>query len=169
MPASKKPRKKYRPKGYTVKNPVDYVLSGFMKISQDDQVRLQCIAHDALKLLVSGTGTREHWQLVTDALNMAFALDEIVFQGEYLDDIHKAQMAHAACGNRFIRLGKFGYYGPELLAVNYALKVHDEQLPLITTENMEQALAAVKRELARGNVIMAKNHAPQGAVSANGG
>lgn len=144
MPKTKKPRKPYRPRG-VIKDPVGYVLGGMSRVDRAHVVRALAINHDAMIRLTHGKGTVEDWKVVTGALNMAAVLDEQVYDCTYQDELSEALLAHGRCGVRRWNGGNFGYTGPDLQLVNFALSVHDEQMTKATVGEIERALAESER------------------------
>jgi hypothetical protein len=58
--------------------------------------------------------------------------------------------AHAESGRRYLNIGKFGYSGQELNAVNIGMDIHDAQLELATVETLEKAHIEVAARIRRG-------------------
>ena len=96
--------------------------------------------HDAMVEITQGRGTKHHWVLVADSLNMAQVLDEQTFLSAYEVEFGLAHAAHAACGTRFVGGKTMLYTGEELQYVNFALEVHEEQLSKATLGEVERAL-----------------------------
>lgn len=142
MPASKKPKKKYVPRR-VIANPLAYVLQGVRPMEHDKRTTLRIINHASLSALVTGQGTLQDWENVTGALNVASALAEIGFGKHYVPDIHAAMKAHAECGARLTKHGKFGYSGPELQQVNHAMDIHDAQMDEASVSELEKAYELV--------------------------
>lgn len=149
MPASKKPRKKYVPgatDGRAVERKRRKKLNA-MPVSETCQ-SLQVRNHEALLAITTGAGTSRHWHDVTEALNVATVLSETIFDRQYLPEILEAAVAHARCGARLHKVGRLGYTGEELRAVNRAMDVHDAQLDEITFGELTRAHDEVKRRAA---------------------
>ena len=144
MPKTKKPRKAYRPRP-VIANPVGYVIEGMTRISTEEVIRMLATNHDAMVRLTKGQGSVDDWRVVTGALNMAAVLDEQVYDCAYQDELSEALRAHGRCGVRRWNGGNFGYTGPDLQRVNFALSVHDEQMAKATVGEIERALAESER------------------------
>lgn len=97
--------------------------------------------------LTTGVGTKDDWQYVCTALNVAAVLAEMGVGDEYLDKIKEGMMAHAQCGKRLYKDGRAGYTGQQLSAVNFAVEVHDAQLETATVKQMELAHIEVAKRL----------------------
>lgn len=142
MASNKKPKKKYRPKPVLL-DPIAHVLVGIRPPAPEHRARIEIVNHGAMYQLTHGKGTRQDWDEVACALNTALVLAEDYKIGfDYLADIQAALEAHRMCGVR-----GFGYSGPELQTVNYALKVHEEQMNIATVSEHERALAKVLRSV----------------------
>lgn len=139
MAGNKRPAKKYRPKGVRL-DIVSYVRQGLVPLRDSLRINLLTKIHDAMVEITQGRGTKAHWVLVADALNMAQILDEQVFIAAYETKFRLAHTAHAACGMRFVSGKTMGYTGAELQAVNFALEVHEGQLYKATLGEVERAL-----------------------------
>ena len=119
---------------------VSYVRQGLVPLRDSLRINLLTKIHDAMVEITQGRGTKAHWVLVADALNMAQILDEQVFIAAYETKFRLAHTAHAACGMRFVSGKTMGYTGAELQAVNFALEVHEGQLYKATLGEVERAL-----------------------------
>jgi hypothetical protein len=150
MAANKKPRKKYVPKR-NLTNPLAFVLEGVKPLEHDRRTTLRIINHAALAALVRGEGSHDDWQQVCSAINMAIAFAEMGLGTDYIPEIRQAMRAHAECGSRLHRHGKFGYSGTELQAVNLVMDVHDAQLEEAAVQQIETAGRIVKESIRRKN------------------
>ena len=141
MASNKKPRKKYVPKP-VLRDPIRYVVAGVKPPDADLMLKLELINHSAMESLTHGNGTYEDWQAVTNMLNVANVLAGSLSIYEHTGDfeyIVAAQQAHAKCGARMARSGRFGYTGEELTAVNTAFAIHDYQMQHTTVIQYERA------------------------------
>lgn len=150
MPTSKKPRKRYRPKP-VLQDPVGYTIGGFTRLTADEVAQTLTVNHDAMLELTQGRGTVEHWRIVTGVLNMAAVLDEQVYGSTYKQEINDALRAHGRCGVRRWNGGNFGYSGPDLQLVNFALVIHDEQVSKATVGEVERAVLESQRRAINPN------------------
>ena len=135
-------RSSYRP-CEVMRDPLGYVLKG-MKPMTDEQIRNCSIQHhDALYRMTHGEATMADWQLVCHMLNTSVALAQTIFGGDYLDDLKAAMVAHARAGRRKIDGKSLAYTGEELMAVNTALAINDEQIKLATMHEIGVAIRVV--------------------------
>lgn len=151
MASNKKPLKKYRPRPQ-IQDPLTYVLSGFKLPERSKTLKVQLINHGAMHSLTAGTGTRDDWQYVCNALNVAVVLAEMGIGDEYLPQIKEAMAAHAECGKRLYVHGRAVYTGPQLTAVNLGVEIHDAQLEVANVAQMEKAHIEVTRRLHAGKI-----------------
>lgn len=154
MPASSKPRKKYRPGAAVAKAQMARIARLPLDKRSDS---LYFRMHGAVSSIVGGKGTQADWDDVAAALNVAMVLSEVVYDSEYRSDIFAASIAHARCGSRKLDTGRFGYSGEELKAINLALDVHEAQLANITNAELDRAIAEVKRRQRAQPTITPKN------------
>lgn len=121
------------------------MLEDMSLIYKDEQLRILAINHNALAELVQGRGTIDHWSIVTGALNCAVVLDEQCYDSMHHESLMEALRAHGRCGVRKQKHGSFGYTGPDLSAVNFALEIHDEQMKRATFREVDRAIAETQR------------------------
>lgn len=126
----KKPRnKKYQPK-YVSINPMSTFLGGMSGEHADHLVKLNLLNHGALASIVRGSGTRDDWDRLVGAINMANILCE--------------------CGKRIVKTGRVLFTGDELRAVNAGMAAHDAQLENVRAIDIDQAAAEVIRRVRHG-------------------
>lgn len=143
-------RSSYRPRPVML-NPIKYVIEGFKPMDPEGQMRTRLRQHDAMYALTHGQGEDDHWQAIRELLNVSVALSQTVFGGSYEEEIRAAMLAHANCGSRKVKHGKYGYAGDELAAVNAAIEIYEEQLKVVTMEEIGVALKVVDRAIRQKN------------------
>jgi hypothetical protein len=119
-------------------------------------VNLKLKNHAALESMLTGQGNRDQFEVLIGAFNVAEALLRLNPNlGEsYAADIQAGQDALFSMGQRFGRIGKMAFTGPEMAAVKQVMQVHDAQLDACTVREMEKAIDLVNSE------IMAKKARP---------
>lgn len=167
MPASKKPRKKYRPKP-VYSNPVAVATTLCSTLRPGEIQRIQLTAHAAMTAMVRGEGGKADWSNTADALNMTLILAQTRFDNAYQDELLDARDAHCACLERYVEKGRFGYTGEELQAMNLALEIHDEILGQVSIRELEDAVRECRKRIAGGMVVndiaaARKAHTTEGA------
>lgn len=150
MPASKKPRKKYRP-GAVIANPIAFVMSGIKRATDDQILAVKTINHGAVDALVKGTGSREDWNYLNNAVNMALVLAEASTIGgyghEYWTLLNEAQKALGNIGRRFLKWRKWQVLEPETRLLGVAMDVHHAQIEAATVKDIERAQGEVNRRV----------------------
>lgn len=146
----KKPRnKKYRPKYISV-NPMSTFLGGMSGEHADHLRVLNIKNHGALAAIVQGRGTRDDWDRLVGAINMANILCERGIGDEYRADMIGARDALCECGKRIVKTGRVLFTGDELRAVNAGMAAHDAQLENVRAIDIDQAAAEVIRRVRHG-------------------
>lgn len=147
MSKSKKPRnKKYRPKGAT--NNVLSIFGGMGDAHSDHLRRVQIQNHAAMAEMAQGRGTREQWNRIVGAINIANVMCEFGIGDEFRQATISARDAMLAVGKRAVQSNdRFVFTGPELQAVNAALDAHDAQLENSRAIDVDRAADEVKRRV----------------------
>lgn len=144
--ANAKRNKKYKPRPI-VANPIQYMIGGLKRIDGEHLTNLNVKNHAALLAIVQGRGTRDDWDLVAGAINMAIVMSECGTGEEYRDALIEGQNALLSCGVRYGKINKFVLTGDELKALNLAMEVHDAQLEISRVIDVERATNEVFRRL----------------------
>lgn len=132
-------RSKYKPKGVRL-DVMAWIKQGMQPMaSHPEAINLKLKNHAAMDELVKGRGTRDHCDIVIAVLNMTEALALLRIGDEYRQDISAAQDAMLTMCRRGFERGRFLFNGPELLAVNTAMEIHDAQLEVCTLAELEKA------------------------------
>ena len=139
-------RSKYKPRQQLV-NPVQWVLSGFQPMRENEHaVGLKIKNHQAMFDMTSGEANRDTVDVLIAAMNMAEALATVNYDklgGHLLREIDAAQDALHAMGKRSLAKGVFRFTGPELVAMNIGMDIHDQQLDTCNIAELEQAIDLV--------------------------
>lgn len=143
----KKPRnKKYRPK-YVARNVLTTVFGG-MSGDHIGHLRLiQIRSHGALADMVKGVGTREGWDLLVGAINMANVMCEQGIGNEFRAQTIAARDALLEVGKRIVKLDRVILKGDELNAIRAGLECHDAQLENVRAIDVERACKEVDRRV----------------------
>lgn len=158
-------RSKYRPRA-TLQDPVSWVLNGFKPMREHaEAVTLRIKNHQAMTDLTRGEGTRQTVDIVIAAMNMAEAMQRINpdLGADYAQDIRAAQDALLAMSRRGLERGKFLFTGPELVAMNVGMEIHDAQLDACTVAELEKALDLVQAEIRLKRARVIDTHAMEAA------
>ena len=140
-------RSRYRPKGVLL-GPLTHVLTGLNRVgSITAGTTLKIKNHDALNTVRQGEAGRDDIDILIGALNMAEALARMEIGDDWKDEIRAAQDALLSVGRRGAETGKFILRGPELIALNLGMEIHDAQLDACTISELEKAMDIVNNDI----------------------
>jgi len=147
MSRSKKPRnKKYVPKGSC--SNVLGIFAGMGGQHADHLRRIQTLNHLAMADLAQGRGTREQWNRIVGAINIANVMCDQGIGDEFRAATIAARDALLALGKRAVRNDdRFVCTGEELTAINYGLDCHDAQLENVRAIDVDRAAEEVERRV----------------------
>ncbi|SDC66816.1 hypothetical protein SAMN05428966_10275 [Massilia sp. PDC64] len=147
MSRPKKPRNKaYRPKG-ACDNPLG-IFGGMGDTHRDHLRRIQTLNHLAMVDLAQGRGTREQWNRIVGAINIANVMCEMGIGDEFRQATIDARDALLELGKRAVRNDDhFVCTGAELTAINHALDCHDAQLENVRAIDVDRAADEVARRV----------------------
>jgi hypothetical protein len=121
-----------------------WVLQGMKKFqSIGESATVQIKNHDALNKLRLGQGAKPDLDILVSAFNVMEGLLSLGYGLEYVFEIRAAQDALHAVATRGVNKGKFIMTGPEMVAINTGMEIHDAQLDACTVKDIEQALEIV--------------------------
>lgn len=140
-------RSRYRPKGVLL-DPLTHVLTGLNRVgSITAGTTLKIKNHDALNTVRQGEAGRDDIDILIGALNMAEALARMKIGDDWQVEIRAAQDALLSVGRRGAETGRFILRGPELIALNLGMEIHDAQLDACTISELEKAMDIVNKEI----------------------
>lgn len=144
----KKPRnKKYQGPKYVARNVLTTVFGGMGGDHAEHLRLIQIRNHKALADMAQGAGTREGWDLLVGAINMANVMCEQGIGDEFRQTTIAARDALLEVGKRIIKLDRVIMKGDELNAIREALECHDAQLENIRAIDVERASREVDRRV----------------------
>ena len=146
MAANKKPRKPHRPK-YIARNVLSTVFGGMGGDHIEHLRTIQIRSHRALAEMTQGRGTREGWDLLVGAVNMANVMCEQGIGDEFRAVTIGARDALLEVGKRIVTKGRVLLKGDELGAIREALECHDAQLENVRAIDVERAAREVERRI----------------------
>jgi hypothetical protein len=164
MPRSHKPRRRYVPK-HLVPNTLGMVLDNIVTLTPHQRAELLAPTQLALEAFRTGRGDRAAWMNLADAFNVAEVLTELAIASDHGDTFRQAQAALAAVHERVEAGGSFTLRGPELVALDDAVFLHDVQLQHVSQGELQQAVETVKR---RVSAALAGNASPRAYVCTPG-
>lgn len=169
MAKQKKARSKsYKPRG-VMPNCLDWALAGAHTMTEKQQAEFLAPVDAGIDLLRQGQATRDDWNDVANAMNVATALAHFQIGPNLLPAIEAAQDALKAIAGRMIQRGTSTCYAAELDAIREGREMYRAQLKVCTQGESSRAIKRVK-DLHRSGAMedMAKlfNNMPPAAQAA---
>ena len=129
-------------------NPIGYVMESMTPLAKRDNylVRLKLRNHMALTNLTQGKATRTDMDDLIAMGNITEALYRMGFGKEHGDITQDGLGALLAVGKRGAESGRFILRAPEMAALNLLMDLHEAQMDVVTTKDMEQGLKLVDEE-----------------------
>lgn len=140
-------RKAYRGPKYVALNPMVTFLGGMSGVHAEHLQKTNIINHSAMLDIVQGRGTKNTWDRLVGAINMALVMVEQGIGPEFADELIAGREALLACGLRSVEKGRFAFTGDEMRAMNQALLLHDTQLENVRAIDIDRAANEVLRRL----------------------
>lgn len=141
-------KKKYKPK-YVAVNPMSTFLGG-MSIEHAEHLQaLRIKNHGAMANMMVGTGSRDDWDRLVGAVNMANVMCEQGIGDEFRQIMIATRDALCECGKRAMKSGgqKFLLKGDEIALLNEFLDAHDAQVTNVRAIDIERAADEVLRRI----------------------
>jgi hypothetical protein len=140
--------KKYQGPKYVCRNVLATVFGGMGSTHIEHLRELQIKNHLAMAEMAQGRGTREQWDQVVGAINMANVMCEHGIGDEFREKTIAARNAMLAVGKRAVQNeDRFVFTGDELKAINEALDCHDAQLENSRAIDVDRAAMEVERRV----------------------
>jgi hypothetical protein len=141
-------RSKYKPKGVRLDN-MTWVRAGLKKVDEISAgTTLKIRNHDAMNNLRLGVAARFDIDALIDAANITEALANRGIGEDWKPEIRAGQDAILTLARRGVANDfRFVAKGPELVALNLLIEVHDAQLETVTVKQLETAMADVMESL----------------------
>jgi len=141
-------KSKYKPKGVRL-DVMAWVQSGmkpFSSVSLAVDIRIK--NHVALEQLRLGQADKENIDIIIGAFNMMEGFGRMGIGNDWAEEIRAGQDALLSVAKRGVQRDmRFVATGPELVAINLAMEVHDAQLDVCTVRQLEQALDIVQEDV----------------------
>ena len=141
-------RSKYKPR-QIIPDTMTWVRAGLKKVDEISAgTTLKIRNHDAMNNLRLGAATRRDIDAIIDAVNITEALANRGIGEDWKPEIREGQDAILALARRGVANSfRFVAKGPELVALNLLIEVHDAQLETVTVKQLETAMADVMESL----------------------
>lgn len=147
-------RAKVKPTKIDPKHSVRHTTATFVLLSDCQPYAPGELTQDLLKVraaydrLVDGTADQDDFNRVAVALNIAKVRSAEISQDIY-DGIEQGHQAMKRCKARYEARGKFGFDGPGLQAMPYAIDAHEAIYQASSQRQMEIALKVVHAALCK--------------------
>jgi len=148
MPASRKPRKRYRQRPVDY-DPISLAITAAATLSTTQQLALLTAAEEAFGRFRAGRGSWPLWRELADAMNLAEALSEAAIGSNHKGTFLEAQHALADLAARQQLTGSWTLHSRELAAIDTALAIYAVQVSACSTREWREAMERVKNT-ARG-------------------
>lgn len=142
----RKRNKSYKPK-FVAANPLSQFFGGMSGDHAEHLRIIQIRNHGSLAEMAQGRGTREMWDALVGAVNMANVMCEQGIGNEHRAVTIAARDALLEVGKRIMQLGRVILKGDELNAIREALACHDAQLENVRAIDVERAAREVQRRV----------------------
>lgn len=143
-------RSKYKPKGVRL-DTMAWLKSGMLKAAEvgggDIILTTRIKNHNAIDRLRKAEADKDDISIIIEAFNVTESLAILRIGDEYRKEIKAAQDAVYSMCQRAAKHGKYVLTGPELVAINLGMEVHDAQLEVCTVAQLEQALNYVWQQI----------------------
>jgi hypothetical protein len=147
-----KKRSKYKPRP-VLANPVAYVMESLTPLSARRSllVDLKIKNHAAMTALTQGVANRNQMDVLIAMSNMIEALWRLGFGAEYEAIMKEGRQAVFDVCRRGLSIGRFVLRGPEMMALNLLMELHDAQMEVITLRDLERGIELVRKHAKPGH------------------
>lgn len=149
MPASKKPRKAYRPRP-AMANAHARAMNAVTRLTGDEIEQAQAPLEAAMTALCEGAGDMaQHWAVIVDAMNVAEALaaERICSDVASIATIAEAQKALARLHRQHHVLGSWLPWQEDVAAIAAGVELHGLQLTVCDYAEYRRAIDGVIRRM----------------------
>lgn len=138
--------KAYRPREVS-RDPINEIFGGMSGVHAEHLQTVLLKNSLAFQELVQGRGTRDSFNRVTGAVNIANIMTEMGIGNEFRGDVIAARDAMIEVGKRYHKLGRFVLTGDELKTLNEFFELHTAQLENVRSIDIERAANEVLRRV----------------------
>lgn len=161
MPASKKPRKRYKPIPVFA-DPVGAAIecATLFRVANPAHYKQLLLRNQAALLSIErGVCDRTNMSKLMGMSNMVEALWQMGFGLEHEDIVIAGQRAIKDLAQRgVVRKDRFVGTGQELQAIRALLELHEAQLGIVTVGEIQKALVIIERQEAAGRCVKIKTN-----------
>lgn len=141
--------KKYTPREVQA-DPISWAVAGVHKFPSEKIAQCLAPVNAEFLCLKRGTASRDDWNQVSTALNIAEALAGLHIGPNLMPKIEKGQHALHKIALRMLEFGDKACKAPELANIAEAMAIYKAQLQLCTQAEMSRAVQRVKRLIEGG-------------------
>jgi lysyl-tRNA synthetase class II len=149
-------RSKYRPKPVNF-NAIEHALESVSPLPTyhaNHLSELKIRNHLAMQALTKGEATKRDMDVLIAMENIMDAFRRMEICTPLADEIAQGRRALIDIAVRAVSKLKFLATGPEIVALNTLMELHDELIPHITVTQMEQGIALAKRIIQKGHATV---------------
>lgn len=146
MPASKKPRKAYKPKPVRL-DTIDLAIESTRLLAAHDQylIDVKIKNHAALEKLVKGQADKRDLTILMAMLNATEALARLGKGKEYIEVVTTAEVELKKVCEMWLRQHKAVLQYNQIRAMQELIELHDQQLAISTVADMEKAIKLIRQ------------------------
>ena len=144
-----KKRSKYRPRRVLL-DTMAFVQESLTPVAKHDNylLDLKIVNSMAMASLMKGTATKRDMDVLVAMSNIVEALYELGFGRQYQDVATEGRYAILSIVYRAVERLRFVPTGEDIKRLNTLMELHDAQMDVITTADMERAISLAKRRIA---------------------
>lgn len=134
-----------------------FLLNGNDPLAPERQRALLTAVHGAAASIAQGKNDHDQWGVLSEAFNIGQIVSEESGNSDIgLDVIFAAQNALISCGERCNSIGRLGFTGDELKAVNEGIRLFEQLIAMMTRRQYAHAVAECNKRKRHGNVTKVK-------------
>lgn len=160
MPASSKPRKRYKPRP-VILNPIEFVRESLTPLVESGSyvIDWKLKNHTAFASLLRGEATKTQLDVLVAARNVTEAL-VVTLKGQDIDGtLTRSAVALIDICARANQGKGTAMKAPEMQALRDLMDFHDQLLDAVTVKQFEAALTYARKEIAAGRAARLKEPA----------
>jgi len=154
VPSNSKPRKQYKPRPQIL-SPLGYVLEGLESVkSHESYMRTLKIRNSAAMVaLLQGKATKLDMNVLVAMSNMVEVFCSMGFGKEYVDVSTQGRTAVLGIIFRAVEKMRFVPKGEEIKALQDLVELHDQQMDVITVNELDAALTTARKRVGQKDTI----------------
>ncbi|MDE1179475.1 hypothetical protein [Paraburkholderia sp.] len=131
-----------------------FLMNGDEPLDASLRMTILTTVHASAASLARGSGDKESWNVIVNALNIALVLSEDAGNNALgLEVVYAGQNAMIAVAERFHRTERLVFAGGELQALNSALALFEQMVDTVTKRQYTRAAGETVRRKNAGDVV----------------